>query len=359
MTDANVPNVSLKDTKETIFKAFQVAQADLKALQSWKVDIKAEVNAQAQAAVVDAASKLTIDDVENQIISLKRSTVSLLDDMDNEFTGAVKTFKDVQLAILAQEAKLQELFGIEDAAFALVALVNAKEATATEYDTKAKGRTAEAQAQLTALQNQISEAQTQYSRDINTQKQADQQARDRAKAEWDYEFNRNKKSAQDTLADELVAKRRVFNVEIEAERNALAKDTDVVVAREATVIAREKSIDDLQAKVNGIPDAIDVAVKSAEGKLSGILSNGYKKDKELLDAQNSAQNAIKDNQITTLQDQLNKAQDEIATLRDQVTKATENVKDMALKSIESSSDSKLAASLSRTVSELSANKQQK
>jgi chromosome segregation ATPase len=340
-----IPNVSLKDTKETIFKAFQIAQAQLKAAAAGKLDIKAEEKAKLTAAAVTAASELSVVDVE-----------TFLDTLTTDFKTVLKSFGDVQAAVAAQEAKLKELFGIEDTAHALVALVNAKQATADEYDARLTERTSAAEVRLAEIQKNINEAQTKYQQDLRAQQQADQQARDRSKAEWEYDFARNKKAAQDSLSDELAAKRKVFNTELEAERNSLAKDVAAVEVRHAEVTKREQNIKALEERVAGIPAEIDAHVRAAEGKLSGILKASFESDKKLIAAQNEADTKIKDNKIQTLEGQLEKANGEIAALREQLAKASADIKEMATATVNAASDSKLAAHMSRTVSELSANK---
>jgi hypothetical protein len=340
-----IPNVSLKDTKETIFKAFQIAQAQLKAAAAGKLDIRAEEKAKVTAAAVEAASKLSFNDIQ-----------AFLNTLTTDFNSILKSFNDVQTAVAAQEARLKELFGIEDAAHALVALVNAKESTAAEYDAKFAERKAAAEAQLVEIQKAINEAQTKYQQDLRAQQQADQQARDRAKAEWEYEFSRAKKASQDHLSDELAAKRKLFNAEMEAERNALAKDIAAVEEREAAVTKRENAIESLEQRVAGIPAEIEAAVKAAEGKLTGILTSKFESEKKIIAAQNEAEIKVKDNLISTLQTQLYNAQKEIETLREQLAKASADIKEMATATVNAASDSKVAATLSRTVTELSANK---
>lgn len=346
----------MKDTKEKIFNAFKEAQQKLKAAASNKVDIKAEVQAQAQEDMIQAAEKLSQNDIEGLISSLKKATTVTLDKLSEQISEQSKAFSTLSDAVVAKRIELEELFQIEDAAHALVALVNTKESVAAEYDANFAKRKEEAEAALAAVLLEVRDQREAFKAEIKAAKEAIDQQRQREEEEYKYDFNRRKKQAEDKLADDLTNARKMANVALREEENALAERKKQLEAQWAELEAREQHLEELQDKVDNIPNVVAAEVRSAVGRETGILRNHFESEKKIISAQNEAELKIKSNQIDNLTESLEKANAEIVSLREQLAKATDNVKDMALESIKSSSDSKLAASLSRTVSELSSQK---
>ncbi|MNW28107.1 hypothetical protein D3C74_49190 [compost metagenome] len=348
-------HINEKSNKPEIFKAFKAIQQQLREVQGYG-DTKTNLVAKAKEDAVNLAKSLSQADVENVIGSLRKELNGLLGSLSVNITDELEKFSQVKEAIANQEARLKELFDIEETAFALEALVKAKEQASNDIDARNQARTQAAEEDLEKLQQKIKEARENWVAEIEGMRKETELKRTRDAEQYTYDFERQKKQAQDNLADELTRARKVFNLEMEAERNEVEASVKALDQREEQLTAREKNIESLEEQVASIPDVVAAAVKKEVGRETGILTSRFENEKKLIKAEYDAETKVLTNQLITSDAQLAKAQAEIQSLRDQLAKATENVKDLAVQTVNASSDSKLAASLSRTVSELSANK---
>ena len=250
-----LPKVTERDTKATILGAYNKALAKIQQLESGKMNPAALLEAKEVAAVVKTVEGVSSEgSIEGQIVGLKKNMADILDNLSNGIAEQLDTYNKVKKAIEVQEEKLQELFGIEAEAFALVALVNSKEELEAEYDEKMKAKKLEAEAELNAIIKAGQEQRLTIQKELKEQREELEKERKREYEEYIYKFNREKREREDALTDELNAKRKTFEEEVKAVRASLDEEGKELNKREDAIEERESKVDELEATIAQLKD---------------------------------------------------------------------------------------------------------
>jgi len=339
-----------RDTKKVILAGYEKAVEELKALKAGKFDPAADAKQKAVAkTVANADETATGTNVEETILNLKKQLGTVLDGISTDIANQVKSYSDVQEAIKIKEAELKELFAIEKEANAVVALINAKEAIAKDYDAEHAERVANAKAELEAVKAEIADAKAEFTAQLIEQKAAEQQRREREQEQYDYDFAKKKRDREDALASEIKTKKAEFQTKIDeinkdmAERKEeLTKYAQTINEREKAVKAQEESIASLEEKH---AEAIAEAVKKAKSE----ASTSYYSQKAIMDKEMEHQKALYESKIESLQTSNETLVNEVAQLKEKLEKAYQQVQDIASKTIDNSGDKKVINQLERLV----------
>lgn len=343
--------VTMKNTKEQIFAALQEAQKQLQALKAQKFDPQAAVTQKKTADLLENVANLTPGGIEETVTSMKKSLNGVLDFLTNNTIEQLKQYNDVKEAIKVQEAKLKELLDIEAEALSLVAIVNAKQELANKFDADFAVKKAEAEKVLADIQQQAKEAREALAKQVAEEKARIEKERQREQEEYEYNFNRRKQQANDALADELNAKRKTFAMEVEQTRAVLQEKEEELDKREEAISKREEKMEELEAKVAEIPSLIESAKRDTTAEVTARLTQEFEREKAFLKKEHEFQISNLENKIKLLEEALDKANAANADMAKKLDAAYTEIKDMAVKSVQASGDSKVVESLQRVIAE--------
>lgn len=216
--------ITIKDTKQVIFEAYERAVKELSEANAGKFDPLADKKAKEVKAIKENAKAIVDMNILNESIIAK--------------------YKDLEAAIKMQESELEEYYGIKKEVDSILALIEAKKEIEADLDTKYEAKKAE-------WEKSIDDLIKTY--DYN--KELLRKERDREKEEYDYKLKRDRQIANDKWSDE------------KAEREAaLSLKEAGVAAREEAVKAAETELAELKAKVEEIPSLISQATAEAADK---------------------------------------------------------------------------------------------
>lgn len=351
--------INEKTLKRDIIAALRKAEDEVKALKSGTFDPAADIALKAQKALLENVGEFTTEDVQTAVEAMRTSLTKTLDFVSVGMVGQLAKFGEIQEAIKSQEAKLTELLGIEGEALSLVSVVNAKKALTEKFDAEHAEKVAKAVADLEAAQNEATEARANLKVEIEQERARIQKERDREEEEYKYNFERKKKQAEDTLADELAGKKKVFNAETDMKRAAIDKEAAELDKRETDLEVREAKAEELEAKVAEIPVLIKNAEEMAIANTTAQLTSEFDREKDFLTRENNQEKATLNNKIELLEKALASKDAEVAGMATKLDAAYQEIKDMAIKSVQASGDSKVAEQLQRTLDGISANKNNK
>ena len=305
-------NVTMKSTKQEIFDALQKAVAENKQMREvcTSKDMKA-----ANESVLKAAAK----DVENNIFS----------------TEMKEKFDNLTKAIEIQEAKLKELYGIEQELLTLETVVNASKALTIQMRKEEKDFSADIENQkqkkrdeYDALQESLRESYKQSEKSLMEQHR-------RSEEEYKYNLSRKRKLEEDTYADEKAARDKADaekKAELDARENAIKEQEEEIRAMREEIAGIEEKVKDSYDK------GYDAGEKAA-GKEYGFKKVLTEKEHEF---------AIKtlESKVTILENTVDEKERKIESLEDKLDAAYAHINSLATSTVEASGNIKVLGNVS-------------
>ena len=339
-----------RDTKKVILAGYEKAVAELKALKAGKFDPAADAKQKAVATTVaNADATATGTNVEETILSLKKQLGTVLDGVSTDIANQVKAYADVQEAIKIKEAELKELFAIEKEANAVVALINAKEAIAKDYDAEHAERVASAKAELEKVKGNIDETRLNFMEEITELKTVEQKRREREQEQYDYDFAKKKRDREDALAAEIKTKKAEFEEKVVAINKDMAERQEELTKYAQTINEREKAVEAQEESIASLEEKHAEAVKEAVNKAQREASSRFYAEKSILEKEMTHQKELAEAKIASIEATNAKLVEENAKLAEKLEKAYQQVQDIASKTIDNSGDKKVINQLERLV----------
>ena len=302
--------ITIKNTKAEILEALNAALEREKNIATTKSNPEKEE----KEKVVAKAIEVSRENVEQKIFSEE----------------LIKKFKDLEVAIIAEEEKLKNLYGIENELNELTLVINAGKDCITEIENKKITKTQELNNEIKELEikyNQKSEElQTQYEEMAKKLKVE----REREKEEYEYKTKREREISNNKWNDEKIERENKLSKAEEETMRLLADASDKV-----------KYIKELEEKVNEIPSLLEKEYIRGKKEITLELEREHKYKTELL---------VKDytNQIDRLNDKIETLKEEIInvnslnkSLQEKMDKAYAELKELATKTVESAGGVKI------------------
>jgi DNA repair exonuclease SbcCD ATPase subunit len=313
-----------KKTK-VIWENYKEVLDELKATETGVQNTVVAAKKEKTAKAVSTAKNVNVQTIE--------STVQALVD---SLTNAKAEFNDVEAAIEAKKAELQEIHQLEVEANALVAVVATKDKLVAERQETAKKTLDDAAEKAQEVQQ---EAETKVAEMLRAAKEADGKAvvaRKRQEEEWEYNFSRLKKERLDRLQDDLNAKIKVVEEREEevTNREAKAKELDTEVTNLKDQIQQLEAA--TEQKVVAAVEKAKAGVAQSNAIAKAMDKKGHEAEMSIVNAKVASLEAT----VTDLNKRLEKANRDVQT-------ANEKVAEMAQKALQAGADAKTVAELHR------------
>ena len=218
--------ITLKNTKTEILEALNAALEREKNLSKMKYEPEKE---EKERKISQAVEK-TKENVDKKIFS---------EELNNKF-------KDLEIAINAEEEKLKNLYGIEKELINFIAVVNAGKDYMAELENNKKIKLEELNNNITELEEQYKTKKLELEKEYEITSKKLKTERDREIEEYNYKIKRDREIANNKWEDE------------KAEReNILAKKEEKIKEVEEEINSKKEYIKELESKVNEIPAIIE------------------------------------------------------------------------------------------------------
>lgn len=302
--------VTLKNTKAEILDALNAALEREKKLTSTKSDPEKEE----KEKNIEKAIEVSKVNVEQKIFSEELN----------------KKFNDLEIAIAAEEEKLRNLYGIEKELSNITIVINAGKDCIAEIENNKKIETEK-------LNNSIKELEEEYkikTDELKSEYEAKAKAlkieRDREIEEYNYKTKREREISNNKWEDEK-REREEKLAKLEEETNKLLEEAK----------ANVEHMEDLEKKVNEIPTILKTEYEKGRKEATAELEKEHKYAIELL--KKDFKNTIdrQEDKITSLKEELEKANNLNVTLQEKLDKAYVEVKELATKTVEATGGVKI------------------
>lgn len=186
------------------------------------------------------------------------------------------------------------------------------------------GKINEAKSEFVALQNQIEEVRLSWTREkkvheleITQRNQQEDVARKREQEEYDYQNKKTRKQDEDGFLE----KKEKWEKELFARKEEIQQD--------------KKELDSLRKQVSGFEEEVEKAIKEARSLIAKELNEQFHHEKVLREQEVKAEKELLTFRITNLTQENSRLSGETTSLKNSLDEATRQLKDVAVKVIES------------------------
>ncbi len=320
--EANAPPLSMANTKKEMLQAYTEIKKLLKLKEGELLDAKKIRADQAREQTAAAAAEAVATDPVVRIAELKRSLGSELSDLSDRFAAEHERYRALCAEIEAKQADLKRIFEVETAAIDLAALLQAHKTEREKFAASMAEQRAELEAQIASRQTQWKDEAAQY-------EQKRKREREEHDYEWKRELARKQTELQDRLADlnsQIQARQAAFDEQVET------RERDLKV-REETVAERERTFEELRARVEAFPAEREEAVLRAVKETTARLQSEHGLNQKLLTKEFEGKVQVLESRIASLTDLVASQVKQIEALTGQQERAYEKVQDIASKAV--------------------------
>ena len=215
--------ITLKNTKQEILDALN--EALLREKNAAKV--KSNPVEEAKAKQVEKSVTETKKNVEQNIFSQE----------------LVNKFKDLEIAISAEEEKLQNLYGVEKELNNLTLVINTGKDFLIDLENHKKNESAKIEENLKALEAEYTKKTNDLVKEFELKSERLKTERKRETEEYDYKIKRERELANNAWEDEKKSRELALKQTEEETKKLLNEAKD-----------KAKYLEDLEKKVNDIPN---------------------------------------------------------------------------------------------------------
>lgn len=307
---ANIEEITSKNTKAEIFEALQEALKREKELSKIKSN---PIKEEKQVHIKDVVEKTKIN-VEQNIFS---------DELNNKF-------KDLEEAILLEEERLKNLYGLEKEMQDITVAVNAGKDCIIKIEAEKQEKLRELESKIKDLENTFKQ------KSIDLQKEYDEKSnclkveRERDIEEYTYKLKRDREKENNCWEDEKI-KREAELAKKEKETEELYNDAS----------SKVEYLKELEEKVSQIPELLKIEYEKGKNETIEKLNLEYEHQKALaLKDYESSLNRQND-KIETLTSEIVKMSKQNNVLQEKLDNAYMEIKELATKTVESASGVKI------------------
>lgn len=332
------------NTKQEMLEAYQ---AVLKQLEAQKeLDLKPEKKLEEKKAkeVIQVADSLSVEGIARETSMLKIETGKMLAQISDRMEEEINRYKTIQNAVALKEKELQEIYEIEKSAMTLAALVESQNQKQQAFESDMAAKKEELNREIETSRAEWEKEKTDYEFMIKERDVAEKKRRDREKEEYDYAFKREQKLAKDKFEDEKAKLEKEVQLKKEQMEGALK-------LREKGIAEQEAELTEWQKKVAAFPKEMETAVAKAVKETTEKLNLEAKNKDEIQKKEFAGEKNVLTTRIESLEKTVIEQSERIVKLNQQLEKAYQQVQDIAVKTIEGSSNAKALANLQQWMSD--------
>ena len=302
--------ITMKNTKAEMLEALNAALFRAESAEKGKLNPEKVEKEKMEKKAVESAKAA----VEQNIFSLE---------LNNKF-------KDLQAAIAAEEARLQELYDVSAGLQKLALVIESGRERQAKIDSENNDKIEEAKANLEALKTDYALKKSELQEEHDTLAKKLKIERAREAEEFQYNLKRQREKENNAWSDEKTT--REYD---------LSKKEEQAQAILAEAEGKSEYIKALEAKTEAIPALIESEKKLAvDSAIAGLAKEyEYKTALSEKDYQNSL--SRQNDKITYLEKELDSVIKTNAALQNKLDKAYTELRELATKTVESASGVKI------------------
>ncbi len=336
--------LSLSSTKQEMLEAYNAVLKQLEAQREAELKPEKKLEEKKAKEVIQVAESLSSEGIARETSNLKIETGKMLAQISDRLEEEIGKFKAIQNAIVLKEKELQELYEIEKSAVTLAALIESQNQKRQAFEIEMAEKKEALSQEIEALRAQREQEKKEYEEEIKERDMTEKKRREREKDDYEYSFKREQKLTKDKFEDEKSKLEKEIQIKKEQMESELKE-------REKAIAGREDELNELRKKVSAFPKEMETAIAKAIKETTEKLILEAKNREELVKKEFIGERNVLTTRIESLEKIVKEQSEQIAKFSQQLEKAYQQVQDIAVKTIEGSSNIKSFATLQQWVSE--------
>ena len=304
------PEITLKNTKSEILDALNNALRRVEAQEKGRLNPERAEKEIVEKRAVETAKKA----IEQNIFSKE------LNDK----------FNDLQVAIAAEESRLQELYGVGSELQKLALVIEAGKERLETIESEKAAKTEDAKISMERLNAEFAQRNAELQAEYDEAAKKLKVDRARENEEFQYNLTRSREKENNAWADEKAAR-----------ETALTKREEQAAAMLADAESKAAYIKELESKVDGISALIEAEKKAAVDAATAALQREFEYKTTLADKDYKNSLARSEDKVAYLEKELDVANKSNVTLQAKLDKAYAEIRELATKTVESASGVKI------------------
>ena len=322
------PEVSVRDTKSTILKAYNEV---LKKLQEEKkTDRKAELKKSEEKTILEQASNTSPEKIVKDVASLKITLSKTLDDIEEKRIQEFEKLQELERAIEIEKKNLVEIHEIAVNADSLAALIRAQEEQKKIFQTEQDEKAIKFEVEMSRKKEILNKEQETLEEEIA--ERSVRVEKERKQEEEDYKYRLTKQRTREQ--DEYDTKKAMLEKELIEKRETFEREFS---DREKAIIEKEKEYSELKSRVGSFPEELEKAVLEASQRLTEKLEMQYKYEKDVLSREVDGERKLYQQMIASLDQKLKEKDAIIENLTSRADDAGKQIQNIAVKAIDGAS----------------------
>ena len=336
--------LTTSNTKQEMLEAYHTVLKQLEAQKELELKPEKKLEEKKTKEVIQVADSLSSEGIARETSALKIETGKMLAQISDRMEEEINRYKAIQNAVALKEKELQELYEIEKSAMTLAALIESQNQKRQVFESDMAVTKEELNQEIETSRAEWEKEKNDYEFMIKERDVAEKKRRDREKEEYDYAFKREQKLAKDKFEDEKAK----LEKEIQVKKEQMEGELKI---REKAVVEQEAELNELRKKVAAFPKEMETAVGKAIKETTEKINLEAKNREELLKKDSGGEKNVFTTRIESLEKTVKEQSERIVKLNQQLEKAYQQVQDIAVKTIEGSSNAKSLANLQQWMSE--------
>ena len=336
--------LSMSNTKKEMIDTYNALLKQLQEKSEAELKPEKQIEEKKKKEVVEVAKALSSEGVVKEIGNLKLEIGKMLTNISDGLEDEVSKFNQIQKAIELKDNELKELYEIERTAETLAALIEAQNKKREEFELEMAARKEELDREVTITREEWEKEKKEHEAELKERDAVELKRREREKEEYTYAFKREQLLTKDKFEDEMAK----IEKEIQTKKEQMEKD---LAEREKVVVEREEKLKVLQEKIDMFPDELKKAVDKAVEETTERITLEAKNKEELMKKEFDGERDVLKTRIESLEKTVKEQSTLIANLSGQLEKSYQKVQDIAIKSVEGSSNLKSFVNLQQVASE--------
>ena len=294
--------------------------------------------------VIQVADSLSSEGIAKETSNLKIETGKMLAQISDRMEEEINRYKAIQNAVALKEKELQELYEIEKSAMTLASLIESQNQKRQAFESETVAKKEALNQEIETQRAEWEKEKDDYEAVVKERDLAEKKRREREKEEYDYAFKREQKLAKEKFEDEKAKLER----EIQLKKEQMEAELKI---REKAIAEQEAELNDLRKKVAAFPKEMEAAVNKAVKEVTEKLNLEAKNRDEIQKREFAGEKNVLTTRIESLEKTVKEQSERIVKFNQQLEKAYQQVQDIAVKTIEGTSNAKSLANLQQWVSD--------
>lgn len=323
MNKKSTQEISLKNTKEQILSAYQEALLKLEAKQV--SEPLSEKRKAQETETVSKASQHKAETIVADLAGLKINLIKQVDTLSESLVAEFNKLSEMRSAIMIEQKHLQELYGINETAKTLSALILSQQEQKEQFAQEMLDEKNAFEEDITAKKANWKQQEESLNAAYKELKEQTEKARKREEEEYKYNVELKRRKELDVYAEQ---------------KSALAKELEKLRQewndREAALKAKEQEFTELHQKVENFPIELAKTKEHAENTLSAQLETQHQYANNLLAKEIEGERKLSEQKIIALEKKIKEQDQLVAQLTQKADAATNQIQAIACRALDTS-----------------------